>query len=243
MSHPVTIIYYLSVKRAALAVVIAGLMLACTPNIPPPEPLKYSQAPADFPISYYPQAKASGSKVLHINSKLSLVTIDVRRGGALARLGHDHIVASHDVIGYVDVTAGRADLYVVLDRLTVDEPSLRAEAGLTTQLSEEAIAGTKRNMLDKVLESSNFPFALIRVIRNPTDHSSLTVTITLHGTMKAFQIPAQIETNAAGLKINGEMTFNQSDFGITPFSILGGALQVEDRLNLRFQIVAVNNSY
>jgi hypothetical protein len=34
------------------------------------------------------------------------------------------------------------------------------------------------------------------------------------------------------------MSFNQSDFGIVPFSVLGGALQVRDRLDLSFRIVA-----
>jgi len=66
----------------------------------------------------------------------------------------------------------------------------------------------------------------------------LHVTITLHNVVKTFEIPAQIETVAGGLKISGTMTINQSDFGITPFSILGGALQVQDPMDLRFRIVA-----
>lgn len=228
----------IDVRRVCLMLVLAGLVAACTPRISPQVSIEHAQAPADFPEFYYRQAEELGKKVLRVDSGRSLVTIVVRRGGSLARLGHDHVVASHDVRGYVDIAGGRADLYIPLDRLAVDEPGLRSEAGLTTQPSEEAVEGTRRNMLDKVLESGRFPFALIRMNQDFSDRSKLSVTITLHGTMHAFEIPVQIETIPGGLKISGNMTFNQTDFGIVSFSILGGALQVQDRLDLRFRILA-----
>jgi hypothetical protein len=36
--------------------------------------------------------------------------------------------------------------------------------------------------------------------------------------------------------VNGRVTLEQSNFGIVPFSILGGALQVQDRVDVRFVI-------
>jgi len=223
------------IRRACLMVVLAGLVAGCAPRISPQAAVE--QAPADFPATYYRQAEALGRKVLRVDPGRSLVVIDVRSGGSLARLGHDHVVASHDVRGYVDMDGGRSDLYAPLDRLAVDEPWLRSEAGLT-QLSKEAVEGTRRNMLEKVIDSRRFPFALIRVTRAVADRSKLIVTITLHGTMHAFEIPAQIETLPGGIVISGYMMFNQTDFGIIPFSVLGGALQVRDRLDLRFRILA-----
>jgi len=226
------------IRRACLMVVFAGLVAGCTPRISPPAAVEHSQAPADFPESYYQQAEAPGKKFLRVDPDRSLVVIVVRRDGPLARLGHDHVVASHDVRGYVDMAGDRADLYIPLDRLEVDEPNLRSEAGLTTQPSEEAVEGTRHNMLERVLESGRFPFALMRITRRVTDRSKLSVTIALHGTMHTFEIPAQIETLPGGIEISGQLMFNQTDFGITPFSILGGALQVQDRLDLRFRIFA-----
>jgi len=214
------------------------LMLGCTQRISPNVTVEHEQAPADFPDAYYRQAETSGSNVLRIDSNRSLVTIIVRRGGPLARLGHDHAVSSHFVKGYVDITGDRADLYVPLDKLAVDEPALRAEAGLSTQPSADAVEGTRRNMLDKVLESGRFPFALIHASRETTDGSKLTISITLHGTMKTFEIPAQIKSLPGGIEISGQLAFNQTDFGITPFSILGGALQVQNRVDLSFKIFA-----
>ena len=104
--------------------------------------------------------------MFRVDPARSLLLIVVRRGGALAQFGHDHVVASHDVAGYIAPDEGRADLYVPLDALVVDEPALRAEAGFDTQPSAADIAGTRRNMLEKVLETSRHPYALIAVSDN-----------------------------------------------------------------------------
>lgn len=226
------------IRRACLAAVLAGLVAGCAPRISPPAEAEPPLAPADFPESYYRQAEASGSKVLRVDPARSLVAVDVRSGGPLARLGHDHVVASHDLRGYVDMDGGRADFYVPLDRLAVDEPGPRAEAGLATQPSKGAVEGTRRNMLEKVLESGRHPFALIRVSRTAADRPELTVTIALHGARHVYEIPARIVTLPGGIGISGQMAIDQTDFGIVPFSVLGGALQVRDRLDLRFRIFA-----
>jgi hypothetical protein len=227
-------------NRACL-LLLAGLLAACAPQIAAPPATEHVQAPAEFPEEYYLQAKAAGSSVLRIDTKQSLVTINVDRSGALARLGHEHIVASHDVTGYVDITGGRADLFVPLKRLVVDETALRAAAGFDTQPSQDAIDSTRYNMLVKVLETDHFPFVLIRINQSTAEHSNLNVSITLHGTTKTFEVPAIIASSPDGKIISGQMSFKQTDFGIAPFSILGGALQVQDRVDLRFRIVAVKN--
>jgi hypothetical protein len=226
---------------SGLMLVLAGLIAGCTPHISTPAVKEYLQAPADFPEAYYRQAEMSGTKILRVDPVRSFVTAVVRRGGALARLGHDHVVTSHDVRGYVDMARGQADLYVPLERLAVDEPVLRAEAELSTQPSAEAVKGTRRNMLEKVLDSARYPYVLIHVNRSTNDTSKILVTITLHGTSQIFDIPAEFEIIQGGLKISGNMKFNQTDFGIIPFSILGGALQVQDRLDLSFRIFAEGN--
>jgi hypothetical protein len=234
MTTPTT----LALRSLLLQLFIYGLLTGCTHSVTQPLATDHLQPPADFPLAYYTQAKAHGAKILNIDSRNSLITIIVHRGGALARLGHDHVVASHDVNGFVDLTAGRADLYVPLDKLTVDEPMLRASAGFATQPSQDAIEGTRQNMLAKVLESSRFPHALISVKRADADAAKLIVTITLHDTVKVFKMPAKTTNTTDGITIEGQLSFNQSDFGITPFSILGGALTVEDRLDLNYYIIA-----
>src|SRR3989442_1846715 len=119
--------------------------------------------PADFPEAYYREAAAQGKPVFRVDPRESLVVIEVRRAGSLARLGHDHVVASHELGGYVAPDEGRADLYVALGRLAGDEAALRTEAGVGTQPAQSDIEGTRANMPGKVLEAGKFPFAVIPV--------------------------------------------------------------------------------
>ena len=231
---------------AILAVLATAFITACAPQIPVQVPvhtpaqtrLQDSLLPTDFPTAYYQLAAAHGKKVLQVDATHSVVVIEVHKGGSLARLGHDHVVASHNVTGYVSIDDGRADLYVPLESLIVDEPDRRTEAGFDTQPSAEAIAGTRHNMLGKVLETARYPFALIRITRAAVEQSTLNVSITLHGITRAVEIPATTETIGDGIAVSGRMSINQSDFGIVPFSVMGGAMQVQDRLDLRFRIVA-----
>ncbi|MGO4395795.1 YceI family protein [Variovorax sp. M-6] len=186
----------------------------------------------------YEEAAARGRPVHRVDTAQSLVVITVRRGGSLGHLGHDHVVASHAVQGWVAPEAGRADLFVPLAELAVDEPVLRAEAGLDTQPSASDIAGTRTNMLDKVLDTQAFPYALIHVasVDRTASGVRLNVTLTLRGVTRTFAVPALVEAGGDAMEVGGSFEFNQSDFGIVPFSILGGAVQVQDRLSLRFRI-------
>ena len=227
--------------RRHLIVALVALIAACSQPAHEPASLSASDSsPTDFPAATYAEAAARGLRVLQIDPAHSLLAITVRRGGTLARLGHDHVVASHALQGYVQPEQGRADLYVALDQLTVDEPALRAQAGFDTQPSAADIAATRANMLGKVLQTSQFPFARIHV-RTPPNASGevmLALDFTLRGVTRSFSVPTRIRDERDGLHIAGELSFDQSSFGITPFSILGGAIQVQDRLELRFEVRA-----
>jgi len=209
--------------------------------------------PDAFPEQDYRRAAAHGASIFRVDSAKSSVVVEVRRAGSLGRLGHDHVVASHDVRGYVDPVGGRADLYVRLDQLVVDEPALRKDAGFDTDPSLEAIAGTRHNMLDRTLDADRYPFAMIGVrmvdaslpprergvntggARTP---ENIDVTIVLHGETKTFRVPAQMTRDSGYIDVAGEIAFKQTDFGIVPLSILGGAIAVQDEVRLRFRILS-----
>src|SRR5437773_1951717 len=221
------------------AVFLSTLLAGCAPPLREPAPAP-AGPPADFPEGYYREAAAQGKPVFRVDSRESLVAIEVRRAGSLARLGHDHVVASHEVGGYVAPDEGRADLYVALARLAVDEEALRAGAGFDTQPTESDIEGTRANMLGKVLEAEKFPFALIRVSGADASQRDVTlsVAITLHGSTRTLQAPARIDADAGEMSVTGRFSFDQTDFGITPYSLLGGAIAVKNRVELRFRIRA-----
>lgn len=197
-------------------------------------------APA-APANYYDQARAAGRQILRIDSKNSLIAVTVRRGGALSRFGHDHVVASRNIEGQAVAPAagqpGRTDFRFRLDEMIVDDSALRARAGLTSTPSDDAIAGTRSNMLTKALNAEKFPTVQISAT-SAAMSGPLQADITLHGVTRRYAIPAKLTANGAGLSASGALTIKQSDFGITPFAVLGGAIAVQDQLELRFDISA-----
>jgi len=63
--------------------------------------------------------------------------------------------------------------------------------------------------------------------------------VTLHGASKSFPIAfelAGLETTQ--LLATGTFSLRQSDYGIEPFSVLGGGLQVLDPVDVTFRLRA-----
>ena len=48
----------------------------------------------------------------------------------------------------------------------------------------------------------------------------------------------RVEAEEKTITVSGKLAFNQTDFGITPYALLGGAIAVKDGLALRFRIQA-----
>ena len=208
------------------------LLAACTPpaSIPPP-----SAMPASVRVA----TPASSEGLLQIDTQATLLTITVRRGGALARLGHDHVVASRTVSGWVAPDLGQADFQFRLDAMTVDESALRARAGLETTPSGEAIAGTRHNMLVRVLDAERYTLVRVQARLQPGGQA-VDAAITLHGVTREVVVPVTLEQAADGrsLRASGAFVLKQSDFGIVPFAVLGGAMAVQDPMELAFAIRA-----
>jgi len=213
-------------------IALAALLTACTqlPTSAPP-------APPEAPPPAVEPAPPPAANALAIDSAQSLIAVTVRRGGLLARLGHDHLVASRHVSGTVSPTQNRADFQFRLDQLTVDEAALRTAAGLEKQPSADAIDGTRNNMLTRVLDAERYPLVTVHAERGAAGQP-LQVAITLHGVTRSMAIPADIRESKGVMTVTGSVNLKQSDFGITPFSVMAGALAVQDQLELRFTLAA-----
>ena len=194
-------------------------------------------SPAD-PFAALEQARAAGQDVLAIDHVKSVVAITVRRGGTLARLGHDHVIASHSVEGYVAPGMQKTALRFKLSEMVVDEAPLRALAGLPPPPSTDAIFATRRNMLEYVLEAEKFPWLVVQAEQASGNPALLNADITLHGETRRYSVPVAIERKDGALRATGAFNVKQTDFGIKPFSVMGGAMVVQDQIELRFDISA-----
>jgi hypothetical protein len=228
---------------AALVVAVLAATGCVTQPEPPPAP---TAAPAEFDRvgRVYHDAADRGESVYRIDRGESVVQILVYRDGALARLGHDHAVTGRQIHGFAWLPtngAARADLYLVVAELVVDDPDAREAAGFTTEPTAADRAGTYRNMLAS-LDAERYPYVLLYIALPTTGLTGgrearvTAVDLTLHGTTRRLVVPVSVVTTGAGFRVTGTFRIRQTDFGIKPFSVLGGALAVRDELELHFDL-------
>jgi hypothetical protein len=252
--------------RAALALLlIAGLLAACAgaPVKEPPPPEKPTtpatppapgttakpqvRAPEGFPSSVYESRSDRSTKVYRISTMESEADIYVYRSGKLARFGHNHIITSRDIFGYImlgkDAGSSRLDLYFPVDTLSVDEPELRAAAGddFSSQPSPNDIAGTRKNMLgERMLNAAQFPYVIISAKWNggTQEAPELDVTVTVRGITHTVHAAAHVEHDGELLRATGELPLSHAELGLEPFTALGGALSVRDDFTVHYKITA-----
>lgn len=177
----------------------------------------------------------------------SSVRIFVYRGGPLAEMGHNHVVAVREFRGAVflpgEIGDARFDLVFPLDGLAVDRAEdLAGVAGaFDSAQDEDAIRGTRANMLDsEVLDAGRYPRARLHStsIEGDLPVVTLNLRVRLHGQTNEYTVPVWIErADDERLVAEGQFRLRQSRFGIEPFSAGGGALQVRDALSIRFRLV------
>lgn len=210
------------------------LLAGCAAPIAPRQP---PVAPTVDAGAWY-AAAAARTPVFRIDPVQSLITVKVYRGGPFAAMGHDHLVAVRNLSGFAAPSEGRADFQFRLDEMTVDETALRAAAGLSKAVPREAVAGTRDNMLGRVLQASSFPLVRLQVRAVQESPKLLRLTIQLHGVQRTVDVPTALVVANGQLEASGKLTLKQTDFGVTPMSILGGGLVVRDAMDLEFRLYA-----
>jgi len=171
----------------------------------------------------------------------------VYRGGPLAKAGHNHVVASHTLTGVAyappEVTGASFEMHVPVNELVIDEADLRTLEGpdFPPDVPESAKEGTRRNMLGAaLLDGEHYPEILLQSerIEHTADGAQAQVRVTVRDQARSVTVPLRYEMTGDELRVSGELPLKQTDLGLTPFSLLGGALRVEDGIQVRFRVVA-----
>ncbi|HLF30383.1 MAG TPA: YceI family protein [Xanthomonadales bacterium] len=222
--------------------VLVTALLSCSQPGQYPRPT--TQVLPDFPRAKYDQKPMD--EVYCVDSENSQAEILVRRGGKLARFGHDHVIAAREMQGMLlrpdgEPQNSRADVRLDLTTLIVDEPELRQKYGLDTQPTPTDISKTAGNLQSKVLETDVWKQVHLHIKGKSESPAGLqaSLTISLHGASSSFPVIIHLETpNEGRLLAQGEFKLLQSDFDIEPFSILGGALRVEGEVQVIYHLEA-----
>jgi hypothetical protein len=135
------------------------------------------------------------------------------------------------------------ELRIPVSTLVVDDPAARAAAGpgFEGPVPESAREGTRKNLLRaEVLDAAQFPDVSVRAngLGGTWQAPIAQADVTVKGVTRRVEVPLDLADAGGTLTARGTFRLRQTEFGMVPFSVAGGAIQVADEIVLGFEIVA-----
>jgi hypothetical protein len=232
-------------RRAAFVCLLAGAWLAGCRTPPPPPP------PAPPPPPPAPEVVPERIAHYRVDADASQVLVLVYRDGPMAKLGHNHVIAVHQLTGEVvipkEIANGSFDFGFPVAAMSVDDQALRADLGddFKAPLDANSVAGTREHMLgEKLLNAPQFP--MLRLTSGPLradgDHWIVTLNISVRNHATAVDVPVALALTPAELTASGEFDLTHAQLGLVPYTVGHGALRVAETMHVRFHVVARNDA-
>lgn len=218
------------------------LLSSCAPTIKQTPAVPPTPVAADYP------ADLQGARLYRLAPEQSKLHILVYRGGTMANLGHNHVVSSSTLSGYIwlhdSLLRSGFRFTLAVNDLIVDDAQARKDEGtdFVSTVSDSARAGTRTNMLKpELLNGEHYPMIRLRSLGITGDltQSQVQVRVTIKDQSRDLTVPVQLSADAQSLRVIGQFQIKQTEFGITPYSVAMGALQVQDQLTIKFELVAI----
>jgi YceI-like domain len=228
--------------RAAV-LMLPGLLLAACVGVKQAPPA----APPGLPSQCVAPASHGTERVFQLDRSNSTLRILTYRGGKLAHLGHNHLIASRDLWGYgvlaKTLDASHFALCVPVQTLIVDDPQLRAAAGeaFAEEVTDSAATGTHRNMLsERQLDGERYPYIVVlgRIVGGEAPQISMDIELHVRDKVYTVATTATFEQSARNVVVSGSVQVKQTDLGIQPYTALFGALTVRDEIDIQFDVRA-----
>ena len=163
-----------------------------------------------------------------VDSGRSSITVKVEKSGLFSAFAHNHTIRA-------PIASGKLDAEKRTAALTLNTKEMKV---LDQGVKESERADIEQTMKsDKVLDVQRFPeirFASTSITPQNGGHYQVRGDLTLHGTTHPVEFPITFSKD----RYAGSVKLKQTDFGITPVSIAGGAVKVKDVIEIVFEIVA-----
>ncbi len=172
----------------------------------------------------------------------------VFKAGMASGLAHDHVVRASEFSGKLridPVSPSESSIAVTVRAasLVPDEPTVRERFKVAKQLSESDREKVKKTMDGaeqlSVLKFPEITFVSKRIDVEGPGRVKVSGIFTLHGVSREVSFPAAVSLADGTFHGSGTLEFKQSEFGITPYSALLGAIRNQDTVRLHFDLVAV----
>lgn len=185
-----------------------------------------------------------------IDSADSELRVLIYRAGPLAGLGHNHVMVNRAMTGLVqiggDVSTSSFTLNVPVNEFVIDDAQARREEGsdLPGDIPEDARTGTRRNMLSAgVLDGIKFPNIVVKSVSLAGTPAGVRadLEVSVAGHVARISAPLILQGDAHRLTATGSLQLRQTALGLKPYSLMHGALQVQDALLVKFKFVVAAN--
>ncbi|HEX9138344.1 MAG TPA: YceI family protein [Steroidobacteraceae bacterium] len=229
----------LAIRKAARAALpILGLVLLASCAAP---------RPGTPPPSGPPPAPAVAGAPWQIDGGQSQVLVFVYKEGTMARIGHNHVLSVQQITGELQLGDDPAQSAFMLrfpvSAIVVDDPVLRGAQGpdFQTPITDTGVAGTREHMLaEPLLDAAHFPEITLASaqIQPAGDDWQVLTRITVRDHTAEVPVAVQLERREGSLLLHGQFTVTHTQLGLTPMSVMFGALKVADALRVEFSLVA-----
>jgi hypothetical protein len=226
------------------AVLTAGITGCVTRQVAPP-------VSGRVPAAHLNPSPLLGRPFDVVTAQSHLILL-VYRDGALAAMGHNHVIACQCLSGTIylprDPMRASFNVRIAVRHFTVDDPALRAaerSPDFPADVPQSARQGTRHNMLGAaLLNAARYPDITLRSAGlHPSpdgkrDAIVAQVLVQVDGTWHPVAVPLRYEIQDGQIVATGEFPLTQTSLGLTPVSALGGALKVRDGMKVSLRLVA-----
>ena len=180
-------------------------------------------------------------KLIHylVDARASRFTVQAFATGLLSAMGHNPKIGIRTFSGEVDFSPETAEGGGF--RLRIQANSL----SVMDDVSDKDRREIERMMNEQVLEPQKYPeiayeAAVVSVTRleGALYTAKMEGKLSFRGVTCSQPVTARIAEFGEMLRASGEFTLQQSDYGVKPISVAGGALKVKDELKFSFEMVA-----
>lgn len=163
-----------------------------------------------------------------IDLKQSKITVYAYKTGLFSFAAHDHVIDVPIARGTLDEQAKTIEFAVKTSSLQVLDPNE----------SEKNRKEIRATMLGpKLLEADRFPeitFRSTSVKQTDANTAAVEGVLTVHGVSR----PVALTVTRDGKFYVGSAKMKQTDYGLTPVTVAGGAVKVKDEIKVEFRVTA-----
>jgi polyisoprenoid-binding protein YceI len=174
-----------------------------------------------------------------VDPSASRFTVQAFATGVLSAFGHNPTIAISDYDGVIQFASQALEQASI--RLTLRTTAME----VLDDMKKDDRQKLEREMYENILEVSRYPTAeyeskqiTAQKLSDDLFHVTVLGELSFHGVRRPQSFGGRVTNMEGLLRISGDFTLRQSDYGIKPYTVAGGVLRLKDEIKFKFELVA-----